>query len=142
MEPETTVTVNGVPVEAAASLVGAIDQVTAARPVADYLIVRDGQPVALIRWDGVQPFDAGAGAEVVKADEWRGAPWTGPPDPPEVAARRSLEDRARVLRAQLGEDLVVVDTATLAQLRAIVRRTIRASRVALALALAEQDEQA
>ncbi len=126
------VVVNGVEVDPTHGIAAAV---ASARPSSPYVVVRDGQAVAAVMWDGETRYDAAG--DLVPEDEWKGSPPPPPVDPPEVVERRTAEERARVLRRQLAGDLEVVDTATLAQLRTIVRRLIRAERASLALALAE-----
>ncbi len=136
MSTETRITVDGVPVDPDQPLADAI--ATAERHPADrYLIVRGGKPEAEIMWDGVAEFDPGDGAELVRTTEWEGDPWTGPPEPADVTAKRTQDERLQTIRRQLTDDLATVDTATIGQLRAIVRRVIRAERILIRVALAE-----
>lgn len=108
-------------------------------PTGEYVAVIDGMAVGRILWDGVSPYEHPGGAKLYPAGQWRG-PDAPSVETPDEAARRTRTERARLLRAQLRDDLAVVDTATIAQLRSIVRRVIRAERLLLALATEDQDD--
>lgn len=107
-----------------------------AKPVV-YLAVVDGAPVDAVMWDGEAEFRHPSGGQLVKASEWRGPAFTGPPEPPAAAAERTQADRLRTIRQQLTDDLATVDAATIAQLRTILRRVIRAERILIRMAVAE-----
>lgn len=108
----------------------------AAEPVV-YLAVVDGTPVDAVMWDGTAEFRHPSGGELVKASEWKGPAFTGPPEPPELAAERTQADRLRTIRRQLTDDLATVDTATIGQIRTMMRHVIRAERILIRLAVAE-----
>lgn len=105
-----------------------------------YLAVVDGVPVDAVMWDGSSDYAHPSGGRLVRADEWHGPAFTGPPEPQEVAAQRTQTERLRAIRQQLTDDLVTVDTATIGQLRGIVRRVIRAERILIRLELTEPAE--
>lgn len=109
-------------------------------PADVYLAVVDGTPVDAVMWDGVSDYAHPSGGRLVRADKWQGPAFTGPPEPPEVAAQRTQADRLRVIRQQLTDDLATVDTATIAQLRPILRRVIRTQRILIRVALDEPSE--
>lgn len=105
-----------------------------------YIVTTDGTTaVDAVMWDGVSPYQHPSGGDLVRAVEWAGAPFTAPYTPEEVD-RRTRVQRARDLRSQLRDDLAMVDAATIAQLRPIIRRVIRAERLLLAFATDDQDD--
>lgn len=109
-------------------------------PADVYLVVVDGTPVDACMWDGKTEFAHPSGGELVKASDWRGPAYVGPPEDPAAAAQRTQAERLQALRRQLTDDLAAVDTATIAQLRTIVRHVIRAERILIRMALAEAAE--
>ncbi len=127
MGTDTRVTIDGVEVAPTMDPARAIAEAVQERPPArDYLIVRDGTPEAAIRWDGVTEFDPGEGVELHPADDWKGDPYTGPPEPEEVRARRTVEERLDTLIGHLRDDLRGFDGMTAAQRQAAQKRAIRA----------------
>ena len=127
MGTDERVTVNGVEVNLDTDLANAIAEVARERPPAvRHLLIEDGTPTGEVMWDGVTPFDPGDGVELVKTSEWKGDPYTGPPEPEDVRARRTTEERLDHVIGQVREDLRGFDGMNAAQRQAAQRRTIRA----------------
>ena len=121
------VTINSVEVDPRVDLADAIAQAEAERPPATrYLLIEDGTPTGEVMWDGVTPFDPGAGVTLTPTAEWKGEQYTGPPEPDDVRARRTIEERLDALAGNLRDDLRGFDAMTAAQRQAAQRRTTRA----------------
>lgn len=121
------IVVDGVEVDPALDPAEAIAQAEAERPPATrYLLIEAGTPTGEVMWDGVTPFDPGAGVTLTPTAEWKGEQYTGPPEPDDVRARRTIEERLDALAGNLRDDLRGFDAMTAAQRQAAQRRTLRA----------------
>jgi len=102
-----------------------------------FLAVKGGVPVDAVMWDGETAYTHPDADQLVAEEDWRGPKYVGPPDPPDLVAQRTAEDRLRTIRRHLNDDLAAIDGATLAQLRPILRRIIRAQRLLIRMAVAD-----
>lgn len=91
-------------------------------------------PRPFVQQDGTPAAALGAGVRIYNPD---GSFSVQPDDDPRMANLAGLQDRARTLRDQLAQDLDALQAGglTAAQRDAILRRCVRATRVALRLAL-------
>lgn len=117
MGNEVAVTVDGAPVDEATG--------QAIKKVDRFLIVRDGKPEGEVMWDGVTQFNPGEGLELVRTSEWKGEKHTGPSEPEDVKARRTINERLDTLVGNLRDDLRDFDTYTAAQRQNAQKRALR-----------------
>lgn len=125
---ETRITVNGEQVDAAPAvdLAEVIAETVREKPPAErYLVVRDGKPEAEVMWDGEAQFDPGDGAELVRAEDWRGERYTGPPEPVEERRRRTARERVDQLTDRVNDDIRAWPEMTAAQRTAATLRGLR-----------------
>ena len=121
MPDETTMTVEGVQVDPLTGEPTSPPVDEPPRVIETYLVVDDqDQPVHAVQWDGVAEFHPGDGLRLERAEDWKGDPYTGPPEDADHRQRRTRLDRLVASRdqAEADEDRRAKDEEKLTKLTA------------------------